>query len=227
MPARAWIFAACAALAGAAPLAGAEETPKPEPPKTEMKRLPGPFQVLGVSGPHAGRYYCPVCDYGLDPMVLVFVRDPADIDKPLQGFLKKVDELSTQHPDARLGGCVIVLNDGGYLEALESKLDNLAKAIDAKDALEAALKELAKAPDFNLQHVTLNLDTAAGPKDYNISPEASLTVLVVNKQLVVFRQTFTKEKPSEEQLEKIFQEVQKTTFEVEQSRRPLKTRRGR
>src|SRR2546426_1022374 len=51
--------------------------------------LPGPFHFLNVNGAHAGNPHCLVCEYGLEPVVMVFTREVPDKLKPLGDLLKK------------------------------------------------------------------------------------------------------------------------------------------
>src|SRR4029079_11292321 len=129
---------------------------------------PASFQVWMVTGPRALRYHSLVCAHGLNPVAFIFVKDFDPEDKALVALLKKLDDLGAKHPDARFGACMVILNDGGFREVLEKEDEDLAKQLAdtafVKDDLEAKLKELAK--NEKLVHVTLALDTKAGPKGY-------------------------------------------------------------
>src|SRR6059058_2457245 len=61
-------------------------------------KIPGAFQALSVTLPptmlkpipQAGRFHCPVCEYRLNPAVLIFGRQP-DSAEALKGLLQKLD----------------------------------------------------------------------------------------------------------------------------------------
>jgi hypothetical protein len=198
-------------LAGASLAFSADEPPKPA--LQPGKELPGAFEAFCVSHPDAqrvGKFHSPVCEFGLNPAVLVFVNEANDPDSPpaLGAFLKKLDEAVARHQDASMGGCAVFLNDGGYREALEHKTDDLAKATEARQAEEAKLKDVAKKGDLKL--VALSLDSPAGPKGYVLDPKANLTVLLVVNQQLRSAFTFTRDKPlAEKDAYAILAEVEK------------------
>src|SRR6266487_1979763 len=142
-------------------------------------KIPGAFQTLSVTLPpttlkpiaQSGRYHCPVCEFGLNPAVLVFAKQPDSPEDAAKtgsstGLLKKLDALIGKHPDA-LAGASAIFGDGGYLKQLLADLDDatgvsvpvkdveFTKAIEFKEKAEARLKELAKTTDF--KHVGLSL----------------------------------------------------------------------
>jgi hypothetical protein len=190
--------------------------------KTKPVHIPASFQVWMVTGPRALRYHSLVCEHGLNPVAFVFVKEFDPEDKTLVALLKKLDELGAKHPDARFGACMVVLNDGGFRDVLEKDDEDLPKKLAeagfTKDELEAKLKELAKTE--KLGHVTLALDTKAGPKGYQLSEDAPITVLFYNKHIVLNSYAF-KEKMKEEDVDKIAGEIEKVVLEVERLSRPV------
>src|SRR5262249_7583015 len=110
--------------------------------------IPGSFQVWMVTGQRAGRYHSPVCEHGLNPAAIIFVKELDTEDKGLVMLLKRLDTLMAKHADARFGCCMVVLNDGGFRDALDKEDDDVAKrlaeAASYKDELGKKLKELAK-----------------------------------------------------------------------------------
>lgn len=210
-------------------LARAADEEKPAA-SAKQARIPGSFQCWMVTGKQSGRYHSPVCEHGLNPVVLVFSREIDEADKPLPVLLKKIDELIAKHPDARMGCCSILLNDGGFRAALEEQdkegedfSKKLADTSKIKDELEAKLKEVAKAAEFKL--VTLSLDSPAGPKEYKLDPEAQITVLLYNKQVIRGRHVFKKEEFDEAAAAKVAKEVEALVLEVERLSRPMPKRR--
>ena len=57
--------------------------------------LPGPFVCYNLNGKIGkGRQHCLVCEYGLNPVAMIFVREnPKDKDGPLAKLLTKLDEI--------------------------------------------------------------------------------------------------------------------------------------
>lgn len=190
--------------------------------KSKPIHIPASFQVWMVTGPRAARYHSLVCEHGLNPVVLIFVKEFDPEDKALVGLLKKLDELSAKHPDARFGPSLIVLNDGGFREVLEKEDEDLAKKLAeagyVKDALEAKLKDLAK--DEKLNHLTMALDTKVGPKGYQLSEDAHTTILFYNKHIVLHSYAF-KDKIKDEDVDKMVAEIEKVVLEVERLSRPV------
>jgi hypothetical protein len=182
--------------------------------------LPGPFQVLMVTGPRAGRFHCPVCEYDLFPSVLVFIRDTEKPSAALVDLLKKLDAAIAKHTSSHLDGCAIFLGDGGYRKALESPLDDTAKALDLelakatviKDERVANLTSLAKAQ--NLTHLTLGLCTADGPEKYHLDKKAAVAVLVYNQLKIVGAYAYEKDQLTAPEVEKILKQVETLAAET-------------
>src|SRR5438552_12518183 len=64
--------------------------------------LPGPFDSYNINGAKGkGRYHCLVCEFGHDPVVMVFVREPEEgKDGPLNtlvGLDRKSTRLNSSH----------------------------------------------------------------------------------------------------------------------------------
>lgn len=170
-----------------------------------------------VTGKHAGRYHSPVCDHGLNPVVLVFCREVEGADKPVFDFLKKLDEVALKHPDVKLGVCAVVLNDGGLREALGKSGDDYTKMFAettvVKHDLESKLQALAK--EKGLERVEIALDTTAGPPDYKIDDQSQITVLFYDQHGVLARETYGKDKLTDADAKKILSGVQKKVTALE------------
>lgn len=186
--------------------------------------LPGPCQVLCVT--HAnpervGKYHCPVCEQGLHPVVLVFFREIEEPAKPLPALLKKLDEVISKHPQARMGACAVLLNDGEYRDALLTKFDTSAKtadlklnkAIDARTLKERQLQDLAKQADF--KRLTLSLSISAGPEDYKIPKDREIIIWVAHKHEVVAKFAFPKGKLGAAESQQVLQAVEATAVAAE------------
>jgi hypothetical protein len=154
--------------------------------------IPGPFHYLNVNGPHAGNPHCLVCEFGLQPVVLIFVRDIPTDKSPITDLFQKLDEAVDRHKNAELRGGVVVLND------------DFAKEESRKDLL----RKLATASK-DLRHVVIAVDSAAGPDQYKISKDADVTVLVYNKHRVVGNFAFAKDKLTDKDVTAIMAAVNK------------------
>jgi len=204
------LLAICLAFTAALRGPAAPEAAKSGPlPGTE---LPGPFQAWSVVHPlkeREGRYHAPACEQGLNPTVLVFVPGLNDPQKPqpLSALIKRIDGTIEANPDADLGAYVVVLNDGGYRQAVVAKTDELAKATEAREAEEAKARQLVKTA--GARHVALSLDTSAGPAGYKLDPKA-VTVLLITQQRVAAAFTFGADKPlNDKAVEAVLADVSK------------------
>jgi hypothetical protein len=192
-------------------------------------QIPGAFQTLSVTLPptmlkpipQAGRFHCPVCEYRLNPAVLIFARQPDSADS-LKGLLQKLEAVIAKHPDLQVGACA-TFNDGGYMKQLLADLDDatgsasapvkeaeLTKAIEFKEAAEAKLKDFAKAANF--QHVALSLGL---PEAYPIPANNDVRVLFYYKHEVVFDEAFPRDKLNDAAIEKIVKTVDDKLTEIE------------
>jgi hypothetical protein len=201
--------------------AGAAQAAQDAQPLKAGDTIPGPFQVLMATGPRANMFHCPVCEYDLNPAVLVFIRDAEDVSGPVLDFLKKVDAVIAAHPLARMGACAIVLNDGGYRKVLEAAIDasikvpdiELTKATETKDAKLQALRKAGE----NLKFVALGLGTVGGPEKYRIGKDADITILFYYQQVVVSNTAFKKADFNEMAADKLLKEIEAKAVEVEKS----------
>ncbi len=195
--------------------------------------IPGPFQALSVVVPattlkpmaQPNRFHCPVCEYGLNPAVLIFARQLDEGDDtgrpPLTSLLKKLDQVMEKHPKFQLGVCA-VFNDGGYMKLVEKEIDEnapakeqeLTKAIEFKDGMVAKLKKLAKSP--GLKHVALSL---GDPSNYQVPPNTDVRVLFYDKHLAVSDNAYAKEKLTDAEIDKIVQGVEDKIEEMEKERK--------
>jgi hypothetical protein len=146
------------------------------------KDLPGPFHPFNVTGKEAGNFHCVVCTKELDPVVLVFVRNSAFSDK-LAKFLEELDKAVAASPKARINAAAIFLFDD--LKNVVTDDVNRRKYAEKLEALGAA--------PAKLDHIILALDSADGPKDYGISPDAKVTVLITSRLQVVAKFVYTDE----------------------------------
>jgi hypothetical protein len=182
--------------------------------------LPGAFQSLNVTGEWAGRFHCSVCETGLHPGILVFSRQVEEPGKPLVELLKGINGLVEAFPEARIGAAAVFLNDGIYLELLQTKIDDMAKVADLpltkailfKEARFAQLAGLAN--EAKLGHVTLSLASEEGPKKYQIGKDAELTVIVYYKLHVLVNRSYAKDQFTSEEASKLLKEIQAAVAQV-------------
>src|SRR5262245_47781782 len=74
-------------IAGSAVLAGQNAKSGVQPGDV----LPGPFHPYNVTGAHADRPHCLVCEYALRPVAMVFARELPGADGPLTKLLQGLD----------------------------------------------------------------------------------------------------------------------------------------
>jgi hypothetical protein len=98
---------------------------------------------------------------------VIFARE---IDAPLTSLVKKVDEATGQHSDARMGSFVVMLSDD--------------------DKLEMRLKDFADKQ--KLSKIALTIDTPTGPPNYHIAKDADVTVLLYKDKTVKVNRAFKK-----------------------------------
>jgi hypothetical protein len=144
----------------------------PQPPDG---LIPGPFHPINVNGEHKGNAHCLVCEYGLDPVVLVFAHDG---NKPLERLLQRLDAAVEKHQGTRLHAAAVLLNEDYAKEDPRRKL-----IADAEQfAAQAGLKRVGVA-----------VYDADGPKDYNLNRDAGVTVLLYRKHKVLANYAFPKD----------------------------------
>jgi hypothetical protein len=217
--AAAWILAATIGISG---VVADDESFKSGPPAG--KELPGPIQAWMILGKRVNRYHCPVCEYGLNPAVLIFAREVEEADKPIGQLLKKIDASITAHPDARMGCTLVYLEDGGFREVVDNEAENLAKQLAdaAKIRDEVQDKLLKLAADAELKNVQMGLFAKEGPKNYELAEMAQYTILVCNRQQVLANYAFAADHLTEKDVDRIAGEVERLAVRVEKLSRPRK-----
>jgi hypothetical protein len=143
-----------------------------------------PFHPLNCTGDHAGEKYCLVCKNGPNPVAVIFARQ---VTPELTRLIKRIDEATDKNKERSMGSFVVLLSDS--------------------DNLEKKLKELARKE--RIQHCILTIDDPEGPKDYNIAPEAEVTVLLYTKQTVNANHAFEKGDLNDKGIEAIVADVRK------------------
>src|SRR2546422_10631179 len=72
----------------------------------------GPFQPYNLNGKRGKeRFHCLVCEFSLEPVVAIFVREgPEPNPEVLQELLKKTDDAVERHQEAQLHSFAIFLS---------------------------------------------------------------------------------------------------------------------
>ncbi len=155
------------------------------------------------------RLHCPVCDFGLNPTVMVVAREMEEGKAgPLQALLKKLDEAADKHQDRYLSSFVVFLSPDARSSATDPKEEDPAKLVAeamAREALYARLDDLVQKMDF--KHLVVACHHAAGPKGYNFSDKAEVTVVFYVKHKVVANFAFAQGKLTEESIGPILEKV--------------------
>jgi len=154
--------------------------------------IPGPFHDLNINGPHAGNPHCLVCEFGLRPTVLVFVRGVLTDKSAATELVRKLDEALDRNKNVELRAGVVILNDDAAKE--ESRKELVRK-------LEASTKEL--------KHVLVAVDVAAGPEKYKVNKDADVTVLIYEKHKILANSAFAKDKLTDNDVTSIMATVRK------------------
>jgi hypothetical protein len=152
--------------------------------------LPGSFAPYNLSGPSKGLYHSLVCEYGLRPTVMVFVRERGDGPNPaVLELLKKLDEVLPRFQTEGLKGSVVVLSPDARSSVFVEKTEDVDKVLleeDRREKLRARLEKFAE-PFKNLVVATY---PAEGPRGYAIAPKADVTVIFYDRLKVAQNWSF-------------------------------------
>ena len=126
--------------------------------------LPGPFEPLNLNGPDAGDESCLFCKFGNVPVVMVFATRPSEKLHKLMGELEKAASAAK----IEVGACLVVT--------------------DPSAGTQKALKTFAD--DAKLKATIVSVIDAAKVKDYELSKDAEVTVLIYSKRVVRMNHAF-------------------------------------
>src|SRR5262245_39740691 len=115
---------------------------------------------------------------------MVFARE---VTGPLTSLVKKIDQATAEHKDAKMGSFVVFLSDD---EGLEKKLKDLAKR-------------------EQIENTVMAIDNPAGPRGYNVAKDADVTVVFYTRHNVKVNHAFKKGELKESDAEQIAGEVSK------------------
>src|SRR5262249_5071864 len=150
------------------------------------KEIPGPFNPVNVTNAarpaSAGTRNDYTEQFGADPVVLIFAREPG---RALASLARKLDVTVARHRSARLRAVVVVLSDDA---GIDEKLDALSR------------KE-------GLGNVSLAYLAPPGPKPYQLADAADVTVILYRKRTVVANHAFKKGELNEKAIAAVLRDV--------------------
>jgi hypothetical protein len=148
------------------------------------EELAGPFHPLNVTGAKAGKKNCLYCQNGSNPVAMIFARSTSD---NLTKLIKKIDACTAKNGKCKMGSFVVFLNDD--------------------EGLEAKLKKIAK--DEKIKKTVLSIDNPAGPKGYNISKDADITVVLYVDRTAKANHAFKKGEMKDKDIDAILKDTSK------------------
>jgi hypothetical protein len=160
----------------------AEEAAKVKSGPQTGEELAGPFHPLNINGSKAGEKNCLYCSNGSNPVAMVFAREVTPAVKKL---ISTLDECAAKHTDAKMGSFFVFCSD--------------------EEGLSDQLKKVAK--DSDLKKVVLSIDNPAGPKGYNVSKDAGVTVVLYKDRNVKANFAYKKGEFTEKDIENIVKAI--------------------
>jgi hypothetical protein len=172
-----------------------------KPPFQEGANVPASFHPYNVTGPRKGHYHCPVTEYDLDPVVLIFVRG-LDLTDPTRDLLRRVEQAVEANRASRLRGVVVFLSDelpevAGASNETQDKLDELAQKAE----------DLAKG--LGLKDVLVCLGGKGVGEKYSLDPAAPLTVVLYRKLRILHSETVPRDQLNAAKFKQLIDRVAK------------------
>jgi hypothetical protein len=150
-------------------------------------KVPGPFHPLNITGKSAGEKHCLFCDNGANPVAVVFARE---LTPQVTALIKKLDEATAKNTGCSMGSFAVFMSDS---EKLPEQLKSMAQKA-------------------KLTKLVLSVDNPAGPKAYEISKDAAITVLLYKDVTVAANYSFAKAgELSDSAISKVVSDVTKIT----------------
>jgi hypothetical protein len=150
------------------------------------EKVPGPFHPLNINGEKAGQKNCLYCSNGANPVAVVFARE---LTPEVSALIKKLDACTVKNGSCSMGSYAVFMSDS---ETLPEQLKGLA--------------EKAK-----LTKLVLSIDNPSGPKAYEISKDAAVTVLLYKDVTVSANFAFKTGELNEKAITKVVNDVSKIT----------------
>ncbi len=152
-------------------------------------KIPGTFTPINVNGMFEGKPHCLVSHFGLNPVVMVFVREAgAGKDQAVvEELLKKLDDDAERLQERSFGAFVVFLSpDANISSPKEENANKLVEETLARQALHARLKARTE----KLKNVPAAYYASEGPKGYDISPKNEVTAYFCRQHEVIAGFTF-------------------------------------
>jgi hypothetical protein len=184
-----WLFAVLI-LTLASPTRGQDDNPL-----ATDNDLPGRFHPFNVTGKYKNKFHCLVSEFGLDPVVMVFVRG-IEANNGVKYLMVKLDNAIDKNRALRLKGAVIFLGDD---------LDDAVKDDDKREALALKVQDIEKAT--MIQNVVLALDSKKDLAKYKLPEDAGVVVVVYNRYRILFSQSYAADKFTEDEAKKVLGEI--------------------
>jgi hypothetical protein len=154
-----------------------------------------------------GRFHCLVCEFGLKPVLAIFVREGQDSNEAvLKELLKKVDDAVESHQESYLNSFAVFLTPDARSSITEKKIEDTEALVTesaAREKLTARLEELAKP----LNHVVVGFYPAENLKGYDISAQPGVTILLYAKHKVLANYAFAEGKLKSEDIDRVIKGV--------------------
>jgi hypothetical protein len=114
-----------------------------------------------------GKFHCPITEYDLDPVVMLFARGNLDEAAGFRELLQKTDAAIERNPGVRLRSFVVFI------------ADDIVNVVTDDDKREEAAKKIQKlADELKLRHVVLTLASKADVAPYPLDPGTALTAVL-------------------------------------------------
>jgi hypothetical protein len=150
------------------------------------QQVPGPFHPLNCTGAKAGQKNCLYCENGTSPVAMIFARE---VTPELAKLIKQIDTATVKNASNRMGSFVVFLSD--------------------KEGLDGQLKSLAAKQ--GLKKCVLSIDNPAGPKGYDVSRDADVTVVLYSDHTVRDNFAFRKGQLNDQAITRIVASIPKIT----------------
>jgi len=147
---------------------------------------PPAFVVTDVTGPEKGKELCYRCKYGGRPTVAVFARQ---LDENVASLIEQIDGTVAKNSDKKMSAFLVMMSDSP--EDHKSSLEKLATT-----------RKIGDTP------LTLFKDSK-GPAGYNVSKEASVSIMMWTADGVKVNHSFPAGKLTADEVAKVVADTKK------------------
>jgi len=170
--------------------------------------VPGSFQPFNLNGKKGqDRHHCLVCEFGLNPVVMVLAKEGPDGDDPiLPKLLEQLDQAVDRHEDHLLRAFAVVLSPSAKSSISQPKIEVTAELLEEaqqREKLTNRLLPLAK----KLKNVVVGYFPEEGPKGYNVPAPPGVTVVLYYKHRVEASHHFEHGKMQPEQVTQVLKNI--------------------